>query len=103
MIDRTHIHEAVTTHRVRLPDHVVYRSFEAETVLLNLRTGEYYGLNPSGARMFELLCEIGSTDAATREAADEFGQPITAIAKDMSQLCADLLARNLIEIDGGSS
>jgi hypothetical protein len=43
MIDRPPNHEAVPTPGVRLPEHVVYRSFEAETVLLNLRTGEYYG------------------------------------------------------------
>jgi hypothetical protein len=103
MIDRPLTDEPLATPAVRLPDHVVYRSFEAETVLLNLRTGEYYGLNPSGARMFELLCETGSTDAATREAAHEFGQPVTVIAQDMTQLCADLAARNLIEVNGGAS
>jgi hypothetical protein len=103
MIDRPPNHEAVPTPGVRLPEHVVYRSFEAETVLLNLRTGEYYGLNPSGARMFELLCETGSTEAAACEAADEFGQPITVIAEDMDQLCADLVTRNLIEVDGRTS
>jgi len=103
MIDRPPTHEALPTPRVRLPEHVVYRSFEAETVLLNLRTGEYYGLNPSGARMFELLCETGSTEAAACEAAGEFGQPITVIAPDMAQLCADLVARNLIEVDARTS
>jgi hypothetical protein len=103
MIDRPSTDEALATPAIRPPEHVVYRSFEAETVLLNLRTGQYYGLNPSGARMFELLCETGSTEAAAREAADEFGQPISVIAADMAQLYADLVARNLIEVDGRTS
>ena len=89
--------------KVRVPEHVVYRSFEAETVLLNLRTGAYHGLNPSGARMFELLSETGSVDMAIRQAATEFDQPVEAIAPDMTQLCTDLAARDLIEIYDGTS
>ena len=29
---------------IRLPDHVVFRRFPAETVLLNLQTGHYHGV-----------------------------------------------------------
>ena len=39
----------------RLPDHVVYRTFVYETVVLNLQTGKYHGLNRTGGRMLELL------------------------------------------------
>jgi hypothetical protein len=41
--------------RVRI-DHVVSRAFDAETVVLNLHTGEYHGFNvTAAARMFALL------------------------------------------------
>jgi hypothetical protein len=39
---------------LRLPQHVVHRSFVAETVVLNLQTGKYHGLNPVGGRMLEV-------------------------------------------------
>jgi hypothetical protein len=96
-------HESLWQARVRVPDHVVYRSFEAETVLLNLRTGAYHGLNPSGARMFELLRDLGSVELAIREAASEFDQPLDVIRPDVTDLCSDLAARDLIEIDGASN
>jgi len=40
---------------LRLPEHVVHRSFVAETVVLNLQTGRYHGLNPVGGRMLDAL------------------------------------------------
>ena len=40
---------------VVLPQHVVYRAFATETVILNLRSGMYHGLNPTGARMLAAL------------------------------------------------
>ena len=40
---------------VSIAPHVVYRSFATETVILNLQTGRYHGLNKTGGRMLELL------------------------------------------------
>ena len=33
--------------KVRVPRHVVHRDFPAQTVILNLETGKYHGLNPT--------------------------------------------------------
>jgi hypothetical protein len=41
--------------RPRVPEHVVYRTFVNETVVLNLETGAYHGLNPVGGRMLAAL------------------------------------------------
>ena len=50
--------------RVRLPQHVVHRSFVAETVVLNLRTGKYHGLNPTAGKMLEALDAAPTVGAA---------------------------------------
>ena len=47
--------EDILSARPAVPDHVVYREFVNETVVLNLETGTYHGLNPSGGRMLEAL------------------------------------------------
>ena len=84
----------------RVPEHVVYRSFEAETVLLNLRTGQYHGLNPTGGRMLELLEETdGSIGKAVEKLAAEYGKTVEEIAEDMIAFCAALAERGLIEVD----
>ena len=38
-----------------MPEHVVYREFVQETVILNLETGTYHGLNPTGGKMLQTL------------------------------------------------
>lgn len=87
--------------RVRLPPHVVYRSFVDETVLLNLKTGRYHGLNRSAGRILETLDELSDVDRAVERLALDFGQPPEMIRHDVDVFCRDLLQRDLIELDGG--
>lgn len=82
---------------VRVPQHVVYREFVAETVVLNLNTGVYHGLNPTGGCMLKLLDEVGDIGAVTTRLANEYRRPRTEVAVDLETFCRDLLERNLIE------
>jgi Coenzyme PQQ synthesis protein D (PqqD) len=86
---------------VAVPDHVVYRVFEAETLLLNLRTGQYHGLNETGGRLIELLDECGGSmrQAVERLAAEHEVQP-SEIAGELDDFCAQLEQRGLIEVAG---
>jgi hypothetical protein len=83
---------------VKVPEHVVHRDFAHETVILNLDTGQYHGLNPVGGRMLTLM-QTGATvgEAATR-LAEEFKQPVESIETDLVAFCSDLADRGLIEI-----
>jgi hypothetical protein len=85
---------------VRVPKHVVYRSFESETVLLNLQTGQYHGLNRSGGRMLELLEETGGgVREAIERLAEEYGEDPADIEDGLASFCAALAARGLVEVD----
>lgn len=84
--------------RARVPDHVVYRSFAHETVILNLRTGRYHGVNATGGRMLDLLageCTVGSAAATL---AEEYGRRVDEVERDVLEFCADLAGRGLIEL-----
>lgn len=83
---------------VRVPDHVVHRAFGDQTVLLNLSTGQYHGLNASARRMFELLSERGSLTGVAADVAREYGRPEEEIAADLVELCAALSERGLLEL-----
>lgn len=89
------------TARVTLPHHVVYRSFPAETVVLNLQTGRYHGLNPTGGRMLQALEQSPSVSEAAATLAQIYDQPRATIERDLCELCDALRERGLIEIDGG--
>jgi hypothetical protein len=83
---------------VHVPEHVVHREFEGETVALNLQTGTYHGLNPTAARMLEVLGDGGSVAEAVPGLCDEFDQPRDVIERDVVQLCRALAERDLIEL-----
>jgi Coenzyme PQQ synthesis protein D (PqqD) len=90
--------------RVRVPDHVVYRWFEAETLLLNLNTGQYHGLNPTAGRMLQLLEETdGRIGEAAGRLAAEYEANEAEITTDMVELCSQLAERGLVEVDDESA
>jgi hypothetical protein len=79
-----------------VPQNVVYREFAHETVLLNLDTGKYHGINPTAARMLEALQQSDSGHAAAATLAESFGQPVERIEADLTAFCTGLLERGLI-------
>ncbi len=85
--------------RARLPQHVVHRSFVAETVVLNLRTGKYHGLNVTAGRMLEALESAATVGDSVPGLAEEFGVEQEQIRTDLLILCRGLLERGLIEIE----
>jgi hypothetical protein len=87
-----------TAMAITIPDHVVFRTFAAETVVLNVQTGQYHGLNPTAGRMLETLQKAGEMESAVQELAEEFSQPAERIEHDLQTLCESLRARGLIEI-----
>lgn len=89
--------------RARLPEHVVHRSFAAETVVLNLQTGKYHGLNPTAGRMLEVLESVETVGDAARQVADEYGQPPEEVEQDLCNLCEDLRERGLLDLGSGGS
>jgi hypothetical protein len=82
--------------RARLPQHVVHRSFVAETVVLNLRTGKYHGLNPTAGKMLEAIEAADTVGDAIPVLADEYGVEQEQIRKDLLALTRGLLERGLI-------
>jgi Coenzyme PQQ synthesis protein D (PqqD) len=84
--------------QVRMPQHVLHRSFVAETVVLNLRTGKYHGLNPTAGRMLDALAAAPTVGAAVPELAKEYGIETSQAEDDVLALCRGLIERGLIEV-----
>jgi hypothetical protein len=86
--------------KVKVPQHVVYRSFPSETVVLNLQTGRYHGLNATAGQMLDALGRADCVRDAAAELASAYQQPQDVIENDLCELCTSLLERGLIEGDG---
>ncbi len=84
----------------KVPQHVVYRNFPAETVVLNLQTGKYHGLNATAGHMLKEIERSPSLADAARALAELYEQPGEVLEHDVCELCRSLLTRGLIEVDG---
>lgn len=88
---------------LRIPGHVVHRSFVAEMVLLNLQTGNYHGLNPVGGVMLETVNDAPSVRAAVEQVAARYSEDPAVVEADLLALCQSLLERGLMEFAGSSA
>ena len=84
--------------RASIPGHVVYRSFARETVVLNLHTGRYHGLNATAAEMLDALDRADTVRDAAAIVAERHAQAHDVVERDISSLCRDLRERGLMEL-----
>jgi hypothetical protein len=97
--DRT---SEVMAARATVPQHVVSRAFEQETLLLNLDSGQYHGINATGGRLLELIGEEGSdgnVGAAVAQLAKECMMEPAEIEGDLANFCLQLEERGLLELE----
>lgn len=81
---------------------VVAREMGGETVLLDLNSGLYFGLDPVGGRIWELLSEAPRTIAELCDAIEaEFDAPRATIEGDLLALAAQLSEKELIVAEAG--
>jgi hypothetical protein len=79
-----------------IPDDVVFEVLDDEAVLLNLKTGIYYGLNDTGTRIWKLIEEHGDIDTVRRRMLEEFEVSQETLEGDLLALLPELLDRGLL-------
>jgi hypothetical protein len=94
--------DQVRTKRAVVPTHVVFRAFPHETVLLNVKTGQYHSVDLVGTRFLEVLREAGDVQAASRLLAEEYEQPLARIEADMAAFAAEMHGRGLVDFVGSA-
>jgi hypothetical protein len=85
--------------RMVIPAMVVHRSFAAETVLLNVETGYYHGLDQIGGTFFEVMRQSPTLAEAAVALAAEYEQPVERIHQDLAAFCVELRDRGLIMLE----
>lgn len=85
------------TDTIAISQDVVSREVAGETVMLDLESGQYFGLDGVGRRIWELLTEKPrSADALADILVEEYDAPRETIKTDALALIEDLHARNLV-------
>lgn len=87
---------------VTVPTQVLARDVGEETVILDLASGTYFGLNPVGARMWQSMV-AGKTLAAVCDAIEaEYQATRPEIEKDLEKLVDELASRGLISVSNAT-
>ena len=81
---------------LRLSPDVLYRDLDGQTVILDLSSGKYFGLNEVGTRIWALMSEGRSVADIVRILALEFEADTATIERDVRDLLETLKSRNLI-------
>ena len=68
-----------------------------EAAILNLTTGIYYGLDPVGARAWELMQTPTTLGAVRDELLQEYEVEADVLENDLKSLLGDMLKHGLIE------
>lgn len=84
--------------RATVPPHVLVRFLEQESVLLNLETEQYFGLDETGTRMWQLVTASPNIDAAYRELLAEFDADPELLRSDLTELLARLVDQGLLQV-----
>lgn len=85
--------------RIRVAEDVLSRSVDGEAVLLDLKSGTYFGLKGSGSAIWELIKESTTVEQIELAIVDRFDVERDIVVRDLEALLQQLRARGLVEID----
>jgi hypothetical protein len=87
------------TDKAIIPAQVMARQVGDETVILDLAGGTYYGLDPVGARIWQLMGEGKPLGEICDTMLDEYDVSRDALQHDVLELAGKLLERKLISVE----
>ena len=89
--------------RIIVCDRVVHQKVDDEMVLLNLDTGVYHGLGPTGTRFWELLLEEDSLQRVFDRMSMEYDVSAAQLREDILRLVEELHTHRLVTVDAQST
>jgi len=84
--------------RAAAPAHVLVRFLDRESVLLNLETERYFGLDETGTRMWQLTTDSPSIDAAYEKLLAEFDVEPELLRSNLLELLDRLVDNGLLQV-----
>jgi coenzyme PQQ synthesis protein D (PqqD) len=84
--------------RAAAPKHVLVRFLDQESVLLNLETEQYFGLDETGTRMWQLVTTSPNLDAAYQELLTEYDVQPELLRENLAELVGRLVEHGLLQV-----
>jgi hypothetical protein len=87
--------------RVRVAGDVLISNLQDESVILNLDSEQYFGLDEVGTRMLSALSASSSIEAAYELLLAEYDVDRHVLRQDLTSLIEHLLQQGLVTIEAG--
>jgi len=84
--------------RLILPEDVLISNVQGESVLLNLNSERYFGLDEVGTRMLSVLTASNSIQTAYEALLEEYDVENEALRRDLADLIDRLVDQGLLEV-----
>lgn len=85
------------TGRAIVPEAVITRELDGETILLNLDTGLYFGLDKVGTDLWRAIVDAGTLEVAFDRVRAEYDVEPAVLRTDFLRLVDELLAKGLLQ------
>ena len=86
------------TMRAVAPAHVLIRHLDGESVLLNLESERYFGLDVTGTRMWELATSQPCIASALEKLQEEYEVEPETLRSHFTQLLSGLVENGLLQV-----
>jgi len=86
------------THNVKVKDDVLISELEQESVILNLASERYFGLDAMGTQILAALTKSKSIEDALQKLAEEYEVDESTLRQDLTTFIEQLVAQGLIEV-----
>lgn len=84
--------------RVTVPSHVLVRFLDQESVLLNIETERYFGLDETGTRMWQLVTAAPKIEVAYQQLLDEYDVEPALLRSHLVELLDRLVENGLLQV-----
>ncbi len=84
--------------KISVPKQVLVRTFQNESVLLNLDSECYHGLDDVGSRMWQALSQSENIQAAYESLLSEYEVDSATLQKDLEAFIESMVERGLVEV-----
>jgi hypothetical protein len=88
---------AALSARTVVPEAVITRELDGETILLNLETGIYFGLDKVGTDIWRAIVSAGTLGDALLQVQSEYDVDPAVLRTDFLRLVDELLAKGLLQ------
>ena len=86
------------TDRVKMPDEILITGLQGESVILNLNSERYFGLDDVGTRFLSVLTNANSIQAAYETLLQEYDVEGEVLRQDLISIIGQLVDQGLVEI-----